>query len=79
MIAFYQRLYKSESTRGCNPETWSFLRLTHVDRRWMNRLVTSMEIKAVLFLMDRQKTNEKKNGIKKDLLLFVPTNRIVDW
>lgn len=41
---FYQTLYTSEPTASCKSADWHFPQLSHADRRWLNRSVSTTEI-----------------------------------
>lgn len=53
---FFTTLYTANLGTRASPDSWSFPSISHGDKRWLNRGVTTVEVKLVLFHMDGRKT-----------------------
>lgn len=45
---FYKDLYTKEPSVACTRANWNFPQLSHSDRRWLNRSVSTVEIYEVV-------------------------------
>lgn len=55
VIEFYKKLYKAEGCGKGNLNDWQFPTLSHSDRSWMNREITSEEVRRAVFQMGSDK------------------------
>lgn len=55
--AFYKDFYKAEVCDKGYLDDWHFFALSHSDKSWMNREVTSEEIKRAIFQMGPDKVS----------------------
>lgn len=62
---YYLNLYSARAVDECQPSRWNFPPLNHHDKRWLNREVSTREIKQTLFQMDGRKA-PGANGIPAD-------------